>query len=83
MNTVIREVILSGSIDFTLLEDGGLTLRFRHENWPSKLTEGDAIKLSQALGTMLRSTIRQLNSDGSFFISRPPTLEARIKLVNP
>lgn len=77
-----QEVILSGNINFTLYEDGDLTLRFRADSWPLKLTDVDATRLSQALETMLRKAIQQQQEDGTFFISRPPTLELRTPLAN-
>lgn len=82
MSSDIREVILSGNINFTLYEDGDLTLRFRADSWPLKLTDGDATRLSQALGGMLRNVIRQQLEDGTFFISRPPTLELRMNTLS-
>lgn len=83
MSSDMLEVILSGNIAFTLYEDGDLTLRFRADTWPLKLTDADATRLSSVLGGMLRSVIQQQKSDGTFFISRPPTLELKMNMVNP
>lgn len=83
MNSDTPGVISSGNLDFTLHDDGDLTLRFRPGEWPSKLTDEDATKLSLVLETTLRNAIRRSREGGKSSTCLPPMFELKIPMESP
>ena len=82
MNSDLLGVILSGSINFILHDDGDLTLLFRPGLSQSKLTAEDAIRLSQAFGGTLKNVIQHLSEAGRFCTSLPQTFELKMNMVS-